>query len=331
MKITKLSSLLRQAFKLHKSRIKCLAQFILAIIQERTVNMARIATVFEGVELESGYTRLRRFVREIILPYEKLAYLIVSILGLNKRGRWDVIFDRTNWKLGKKYINILFLAVCLNGISIPIFFKFLTGKKSGNSNQADRIELIKRFIRTFGKKCLGTILGDREFIGQKWMNWLNKERIPFCIRLKEDWNKATPPNGQSMEIKKCFPGLKNGEVRNLGLCKLGEGKESAHCYITGMLTEEGDWIIIAHSEGLKDPCEFYKQRWQIESMFKAMKTGGFNLEDTHLTLPERLECLIGILSIVCAICYKSGEIVVKKNFLNQKNTAFGPNPSSASV
>jgi len=27
----------------------------------------------------------------------------------------------------------------------------------------------------------------------------------------------------------------------------------------------------------------YKERWQIESAFKALKTSGFNIEDTHLT------------------------------------------------
>ena len=287
--------------------------------------MTRIATIFHGVELLSAYKRLQRFIKEIELPYDKLAYLIVSILGLNKRRKWDVIFDRTNWKLGKQHLNILFLAVRLNGIAVPILFKFLKDKKSGNSNQEDRKELIKKFIKIFGKKCLGTILGDREFIGQEWMNWMNKEGLDYCIRLKEGWCKVTPPNGCSMEIKHCFVGLKKGQEIRLGLCQLGEGKETVHCCITGMRNEQGEWIIVAHSEGLRDPCGLYKERWRIESMFKAMKSSGFNLEDTHITFPERLECLIGILSIVCAICYKSGEIIVKKNFPLSKNTAFGLN------
>jgi hypothetical protein len=29
--------------------------------------------------------------------------------------------DRTNWKFGKKYINILYLAVSFNGIAVPLF------------------------------------------------------------------------------------------------------------------------------------------------------------------------------------------------------------------
>ncbi len=29
--------------------------------------------------------------------------------------------------------------------------------------------------------------------------------------------------------------------------------------------------------------KIYKERWQIETTFRALKTSGFNIEDTHLT------------------------------------------------
>ena len=32
----------------------------------------------------------------------------------------------------------------------------------------------------------------------------------------------------------------------------------------------------------------YKERWQIETAFKALKTSGFNIEDTHLTDLDRI-------------------------------------------
>ncbi len=34
---------------------------------------------------------------------------------------------------------------------------------------------------------------------------------------------------------------------------------------------------------LAQPLLNYKERWQIETMFKAIKSRGFNLEDIHLT------------------------------------------------
>ena len=59
-------------------------------------------------------------------------------------------------------------------------------------------------------------------------------------------------------------------------------------------------------------------------MFRAMKTGGFNVEDTHVTAPERLECLIGVLSIAYAICYKAGEIVIGADPPKPRNHGYWP-------
>lgn len=52
------------------------------------------------------------------------------------------------------------------------------------------------------------ILGDREFIGHKWLKCLIKEKIPFGFRLKENWNKVSNENGEMIEVKKCFKELK---------------------------------------------------------------------------------------------------------------------------
>ena len=38
--------------------------------------------------------------------------------------------------------------------------------------------------------------------------------------------------------------------------------------------------------------KIYKERRQIETAFRAMKTSGFNLEDTHLTEIDRIENLL---------------------------------------
>lgn len=42
---------------------------------------------------------------------------------------------------------------------------------------------------------------------------------------------------------------------------------------------------------------FYKDRWQIETMFKAMKSSGFNFEKTHLTDLQRISMLMALVAI----------------------------------
>ncbi|MBN2776996.1 MAG: transposase [Bacteroidales bacterium] len=50
----------------------------------------------------------------------------------------------------------------------------------------------------------------------------------------------------------------------------------------------------------------YKQRWQIETAFRALKSSGFNIEDTHLKDPERIEKLLALVLIAYVWAYKTG-------------------------
>ncbi|MDR1542810.1 MAG: transposase, partial [Prevotellaceae bacterium] len=50
----------------------------------------------------------------------------------------------------------------------------------------------------------------------------------------------------------------------------------------------------------------YKQRWQIETAFRAMKSSGFNIEDTHLADIDRIEKLFSIVMVAFARAYVVG-------------------------
>ena len=91
--------------------------------------------------------------------------------------------DRTNWKWGKRNINILMLAIVYRGIAIPILWTLLN--KRGNSDTKERIALIQRFIAIFGKDRIVNVFADREFIGEQWFTWLIEQDINFCIRVKK--------------------------------------------------------------------------------------------------------------------------------------------------
>ena len=52
--------------------------------------------------------------------------------------------------------------------------------------------------------------------------------------------------------------------------------------------------------------QIYKDRWQIETAFRALKSSGFNIEDTHLTDLERIEKLFSIVMVAFAWAYIVG-------------------------
>ena len=70
-------------------------------------------------------------------------------------------------------------------------------------------------------------------------------------------------------------------------------------------------VIISYNQP-KDSVETYRRRWQIETMFKAMKSAGFNMEDTHLTDPERVSKLLMMVMMAFVWCYNIGELAHRK-------------------
>ena len=49
--------------------------------------------------------------------------------------------------------------------------------------------------------------------------------------------------------------------------------------------------------------QIYKERWQIETAFRALKSSGFNIEDTHLSDLNRIGKLFSIVMIAFAWAY----------------------------
>jgi transposase len=50
----------------------------------------------------------------------------------------------------------------------------------------------------------------------------------------------------------------------------------------------------------------YKERWQIETAFRALKSSGFNIEDTHLTDIDRINKLFALVLVAFVWAYKIG-------------------------
>ena len=56
----------------------------------------------------------------------------------------------------------------------------------------------------------------------------------------------------------------------------------------------------------EDSKEYYAERWQIEMSFKAMKSSGFDIENTHLQDIDRIEKLVLLIMVAFVWCYKVG-------------------------
>jgi len=97
---------------------------ILALIQREDVPLTKLAVQLPGKALQrSKVKQLHRFFKNIRLSEDVLARFVLSFAHPNER-LWLVI-DRTNWRLGKTEINILLVAVILNGQALPLMWTLL--------------------------------------------------------------------------------------------------------------------------------------------------------------------------------------------------------------
>ena len=82
------------------------------------------------------------------------------------------------------------------------------------------------------------------------------------------------------------------------------------CYLSGarLKNQEGNpelQILVSYNKPEKALAS-YKKRWQIETCFRAMKSSGFNIENTHLTRLDRIERLFAVMIIAFTWAYLVG-------------------------
>jgi len=306
-KSTELSSVLAQNFeaKVNKARLKLISMMVLALCKVKTVNYMALANVFDiGASPESSMRRIQRFMADFDFSMRLVSRFIFGILP-NKRNL-ILVMDRTNWRFGNKNINILMLGVCYKNMAIPLIFKMLD--KRGNSCTEERINLIVKFMDWFGREKIDCLLADREFIGHKWLGFLNENHIRYHIRIRNNFKVFCFGKNDKKPVFWLFNSLKKGEFFHYPkIVKINE----VMCYVSGSKVVEksgkiGFIIIISFSK----PCKslfYYQKRWQIETLFKAFKSSGFNIENTHVTEQKRLEKLFMVVMIALVWCYKTGD------------------------
>lgn len=297
--ITVLREALRPHLAWHGARLSFLAMFLIALVRVRTVNWAELATGFCGqAQIDSNYKRLQRFFRHYEVDEIAIAQTIVGLLVIPEP--WVLSIDRTEWKFGHTVFNILVLGVVYEGVALPLVWTMLD--KRGNSNTLERMQLLSRFIATFGEVKLACLTADREFVGQDWFSYLKAApTTPFRIRIRQ--NHCLFDGQRNLKVKTVFADLKVNQTKVLRKKRRLWGH---WLYIAALRLEDGSLLVIATQLKPKSAIADYAQRWGIETLFGLLKTRGFCLESTHLRDSERLSKMFALLGLAVAWALSSG-------------------------
>lgn len=305
-KSSQLISILKDQFQgeINLARIKLISMFVVALCKVQTVGFEKLSNAFDtSSKSESSLRRIQRFIACYSLDSDLIARLIFSLLPEKKNLKLSI--DRTNWQFGKTDINIFMLGVVYKGLAFPLLFTMLD--KRGNSNTQERIQLVERFISLFGRECIDSLLADREFVGDTWIKFLNDNGIRYYIRIRNNFKVFIPNKNKEVKAWWLFNNLKSNEFYHYPkIVKIG----TQLCYLSGCKLnankKQGDFLIIVSFNEPEQALINYKDRWQIETCFKAMKSSGFDMEKTHLQKLERIEKLTLLVMIAFVWCYKVG-------------------------
>ncbi len=282
----------------HKTRVVFISAFILSLLKVMTVNLTKIANGLNGrVDKRSNYRRIQRFLALFELDYGLMAQLMLHLLPPQRK--WLMTMDRTTGQFGRFTINILMVGLVYQGMAFPLFWRLLN--KKGNSNTQERIALMKQVLGVLPVRRIHALVADREFIGQDWFSWLEQQSIPFAIRIRE--NAQLPrPTGRSGPVRRLFADL---PVQHQRILRKPRPIYGHSLYLSALRLAEEYVIVVRFQQGAWG-LEHYRPRWGIECLFAALKSRGFDFEDTHLNQAERIEKLIALLALAVAWAFLVG-------------------------
>lgn len=286
------------------ARIKFFGLFIIALCKVQTVGFEKLAASFDTkASSDSSLRRIQRFMADYLLDTNIIARLVFALLPHEPPYRLSL--DRTNWKFGSTNINILTLAIVYQGVAFPLMFTMLP--KFGNSSTNERIELMQRYVTLFGLDSIDCLLADREFVGQHWLDYLNFNHIRYHIRIRDNFWVTLPGNGHLVKASWLFNYLAVNQHSHYNKIVMIKGQL---CYLSGSKVKNKKGVpelqVIVSFNKPEQAQALYKERWQIETAFRAMKSSGFNLENTHLTDIDRIAKLVAQVMVAFVWAYKAG-------------------------
>ena len=295
----------------HKKRQEFLVSLIEGIIKSRSVVFSEVAYGMDkDIKISSVERRIQDFFQKVNFDYLQLMRFF---LGFIHHERLTLSIDRTEWNYGKTQVNILCIVASIGKMAVPLYFEMLDNN-SGNSHTTDRIALLEKIIQGIGKQRIEMLIMDREFIGSNWLLWLKKEKIPFCVRVPKS-HKITFKDGRCMTVKQW---LGNRQSRNAkDVCV-----DSVVVNVSVSYGEDQELLYLIGTEKPQILKKIYKKRWPIEVFFEAMKSRGFDLEESSLRCIDKYRKLFAVVSIAYTICWATGIQEGRKNPVKVKKHGY---------
>ena len=330
---TNLSQTLKNAIPdIKKTQLNIIPYIILSMILSEScvpIDMAKVLKdEFSFIQTDSVIKRIRRFFsNELFKPYVFYQKLILYILNsFHSKHHDKTLYITFDHMFSKSNYTVFMFTMRIGTFGVPIWFKCF---KDISKNGAFKLNTMKEGIEEVSKLFKNTdfnlvFLADRWFGSSKILDIINKLGHVYAIRLKG--NIIVYVNGDKIKAKK-LKHRKYHSVIHENVFITDDRYKTTIVYSPTNNTKD-PWIIVTNGDPSKALKGYSYRFGSIETMFKAQKSNGFNLEkisnaslDYFTTMYTMVCTCILFLTILGADyskntrCYKEVKIGTHKTYI----------------
>lgn len=294
---------LKSHLPVDQRRLRLISELLVALIKLQDACLSGWSRALNRpVSQQARYKQLQRFMRYFRFSQRLYAQLIWQRYG---QGQQVVLtLDRTEWFMRGQWVQVLMLGIAHQGMSIPLLWQ--THNRRGNSPVATRNALLRAFSQWLPISSEQQIwwTADREFGGKDWFKRLTHSKMHFCIRLKR--NETVGPKGHTKRLHQLF------ETPRWRVLRQARWVKGQWLYLSGCRLANGDYVVLGSATPRQGLAWLYRQRWQIETLFGAFKSRGFDLTQCRINQPARLQTLLFVLALASTWAVEVGQWLIEQ-------------------
>ncbi len=280
---------------IRKTQLNIIPYIILGMIISESCVPSDIAKVlkdeFSSIHFDSIIKRIRRFFsNKLFNPYIFYKHLIVYVLKSFVPKHSDkVLYITFDHMFSKHNYTVFMMSLRIGTFGIPIYFKCF---KDYSNNDAFKLNTMETGIKSVSALFKNTdfklvFLADRWFGSFKILRIIDELKHTYCIRLKG--SIIVYKDGSKLKAKK-LKHRKYHSVIHKDVLITDERYKTNIVYSPTNNTKD-PWIIVTNGDTSKALRSYSYRFGSIETMFKAQKSNGFNLEKISNSSLESFEAM----------------------------------------
>jgi len=270
------------------SHIYALAMMMTGLIRSKSSHfdeIGRKSGYGSGSKFPSRVKLIHRFIKNKHVSYEShflpFIEVVIASLGLSE---FRLSIDSS--KVGRGIL-ILVVGLIYKKRVIPLAWMLYKGRK-GHSSVEKQLELLNQVTALLPEGATVILTGDGEFDGTGVIEWLKahpgwqyalRTARNIIVRGKDEvegqsLENLAPPTGENMFLKEVF--FTQQEVGPVNTAFLWHETDQEHIY------------LVTDAQTLEQSQQWYRRRFNIETLFSDSKSRGFGLDKSGIRHPERM-------------------------------------------